>query len=278
MPPRKIDDALSGSGPIKRKFTGMPAAATSSGPGESSCLRAKPLVQKLRRILVLMTSVFVPFALFAASAAEVPVDIHEAVRSGNVEKIETALKSGEDVNSPDNWGRTPLIVALQQRQAPVVEMLIDRGASVATTDAWGRTPLLVATQLKNTAAIRLLLEKKSDVNAANKNDITPLIAAAQTGNQEAATLLLGAGAAPDSADNLGWTALMWAAYRKDDAIVKLLLANGADPAKTGKRPVYGHRAGKKPRRRCRAHRAARNQNAACNARQNRCGRPPDRNR
>ncbi len=234
MPPRKIDDAPSGSGPIKRKFTGMPAAATSSGPGKSSCLRAKPLVQKLRRILALMTSVFIPFALFAASAAEVPIDIHEAVRSGNVEKVETALKSGADVNSPDNWGRTPLIVALQQRQAPVVEMLIDRGASVATTDAWGRTPLLVATQLRNTAAIRLLLEKQSDVNAANKNDITPLIAAAQTGNQEAATLLLGAGAAPDPADNLGWTALMWAAYRKDDAIVKLLLANGADPAKTGK--------------------------------------------
>ncbi len=181
-----------------------------------------------------MATMFFAVPLTAVWPAGAPVDIHAAVRSGDVGAVETALKSGADVNSPDNWGRTPLIVALQQRKAPVVEMLVNRGASVAATDAWGRTPLLVATQLKNTAAIRLLLDKKSDVNAANKNDITPLIAAAQTGNQEAATLLLAAGAAPDRADNLGWTALMWAAYRKEDAIVKLLLANGAEAARAGR--------------------------------------------
>ena len=176
----------------------------------------------------------ISFALTTVCAAPAPMDIHAAVRTGDAEQVEAALKGGAGLNSPDNWGRTPLIVALQQGKAPVVEMLIYRGASVAATDAWGRTPLLVATQLKNTAAIRLLLEKKSDVNAANRNDITPLIAAAQTGNQEAAVMLLRAGAAPDRADNLGWTALMWAAYRKDAAIVKLLLDNGADAAKVGR--------------------------------------------
>jgi len=188
---------------------------------------------KLGRSAALIWALFFPFALTAVWAAPAPVDIHAAVRTGDVEQVEAALKSGAGLNSPDNWGRTPLIVALQQGKAPVVEALISRGASVAATDAWGRTPLLVATQLKNTAAIRLLVEKRSDVNAANKNDITPLIAAAQTGNQEAAAMLLRAGATPDRADNLGWTALMWATYRKDAAIVKLLLDNGADAAKAG---------------------------------------------
>jgi ankyrin repeat protein/predicted DsbA family dithiol-disulfide isomerase len=187
---------------------------------------------RLREIVI--AALFIPFALTTVWAAPAPMDIHAAVRAGDVEQVDAALKSGAGVNSPDNWGRTPLIVALQQGKVPVAELLLSRGASVAATDAWGRTPLLVATQLKNTAAIRLLLEKKSDVNAANRNDITPLIAAAQTGNQEAATMLLRAGAAPDRADNLGWTALMWAAYRKDAAIVKLLLDNGADAAKMGR--------------------------------------------
>jgi len=189
---------------------------------------------KLGRRAALIWVLFFPFALTAVWAAPMPMDIHAAVRTGDLAQVDAALKSGAGLNSPDNWGRTPLIVALQQGKAPVVEMLIDRGASVAATDAWGRTPLLVATQLRNTAAIRLLLEKKSDVNAANKNDITPLISAAQTGNQEAAAMLLRAGAAPDRADNLGWTALMWATYRKDAAIVKLLLDNGADAARVGR--------------------------------------------
>jgi len=234
MRPRCFANTLYRSNQIGHMFTGMHAAGTSREAKNSAWRRAPNLMLKLGRSLALMATVFIPVALSTVWAAEVAVDIHAAVRAGNVEQVETALKSGADVNSPDNWGRTPLIVALQQGKAPVVEMLVHRGASVAATDAWGRTPLLVATQLKNTEAIRLLLEKKSDVNAANKNDITPLISAAQTGNQEAVTMLLKAGAAPDRADNLGWTALMWAAYRKDDAIVKLLLANGADAAKAGR--------------------------------------------
>jgi len=196
--------------------------------------RATSLMLKFGRRVALIGALFIPFALPTVWAAPALMDIHAAVRTGDLVQVEAALKSGAGVNSPDNWGRTPLIVALQQGKAPIVEALISRGASVAATDAWGRTPLLVATQLKNTAAIRLLLEKKSNVNAANKNDITPLISAAQTGNQEAAAMLLRAGAAPDLADNLGWTALMWATYRKDAAIVKLLLDNGADAARVGR--------------------------------------------
>lgn len=231
---RKIANTLSWSSPNGHMFTGMPAAATSRGAENSAWRRATCLMLKLGRRVALIGTLFIPVALPTVWAAPAPIDIHAAIRAGDVEKVETALKNGADVNSPDNWGRTPLIVALQQGKAPVVELLVNRGASVAATDAWGRTPLLVATQLKNKAAIRLLLENKSDVNAANKNDITPLIAAAQTGNQEAATMLLGAGAAPDREDNLGWTALMWAAYRKDDAIVKMLLDKGADAAKAGR--------------------------------------------
>ena len=104
---------------------------------------------RLREIAI--AALLISFSLSTARAAPTPMDIHAAVRAGDVEQVDAALKSGAGLNSPDNWGRTPLIVALQQGKAPVVEMLIDRGASVAATDAWGRTPLLVATQLKNTA-------------------------------------------------------------------------------------------------------------------------------
>lgn len=169
-----------------------------------------------------------------AAPALAATDIHTAIRSGDAVAVRQALLAGADVNKPDNWGRTPLIVALQQAKTDAAELLISQGASISLTDAWGRTPLLVATQLRNTAAIQLLLRRGADVNLANKNDITPLIATAQTGNHEAMTLLLDAGATLDRTDNLGWTALMWAANRNDGPAVKMLVDKGADVRRIGR--------------------------------------------
>jgi len=169
-----------------------------------------------------------------AEPAPAATDIHTAIRTGDAAAVRQALMAGADVNKPDNWGRTPLIVALQQAKTDTAALLIKQGASISLTDAWGRTPLLVATQLKNTVAIQLLLARGADVNLANRNDITPLIAAAQTGNHEAITLLLDAGATLDRTDNLGWTALMWAANRNDGPAVKMLVDKGADASRIGR--------------------------------------------
>ena len=183
------------------------------------------------RIATVALVLMLALSSFNVAAA---IDIHAAIRAGDTEAVQAAAKDGAELDRPDGWGRTPLIIALQQGKQALVELLLDRGASIAATDAWGRTPLLVATQLRNTAAIRLLLDRKADVDAANRNDITPLIAAAQTGNREALAMLLAAGAAPDRADNLGWTALMWAAYRKDAASARMLLDKGADASAVGR--------------------------------------------
>jgi protein-disulfide isomerase len=173
-------------------------------------------------------------AVASACTASKPVDLFAIVRESDAPAVKLALDSGADANSRDNWGRTPLIVALQQGKTATAEVLVSKGANASLTDAWGRTPLLVATQLRNTIAVRLLLGKGVDVDAANKNDITPLIAAAQTGNREAADLLIAKGALLDKQDNIGWTALMWAANRNDGETVRMLLSKGADARKVGR--------------------------------------------
>ena len=184
----------------------------------------------IRAACLLVLTLLLP----TGAAAQASPDVHAAVRTGEVARVEEALKAGAALEARDSWGRTPLIVALQQGKAPVVELLLARGADVNATDAWGRTPLLVAAQMRNTAAMRQLIALKADVNAANRNDITPLIASAQMNNVEAVVLLLEARADPNRADNLGWTALMWAASRNRDALVRLLLAGGADAGKTAR--------------------------------------------
>ena len=131
------------------------------------------------------------------------------------------------LDAPDEWGRTPLIVALQKKDAATFDSMLARGADLKATDAWGRTPLLVALQMRDTAAAMRLIERGADVNAANRNDITPLISAAQTGNMEAARALLDAGAAPNRRDNMGLTALDWAERRKLEPLAQLLRERGA---------------------------------------------------
>jgi predicted DsbA family dithiol-disulfide isomerase len=127
----------------------------------------------------------------------------------------------------DEWGRTPLIVALQRKDAAAFEALLAAGADIKATDAWGRTPLLVAMQIRDNAAAKKLIERGSDVDAANRNDITPLISAAQTNNVELARVLLDAGAATSRRDNMGLTALDWAERRKLEAMAALLAGRGA---------------------------------------------------
>ena len=190
-------------------------------------------ISKRAMLAILLVLQLMGMTTGSATAAQ-NIDLFAAVRAADVAAIDSAVKSGLDINARDNWGRTPLIVSIQQGKMSVFEALLSGRAQVNLTDNWGRTPLLVAAQFKNTLALRRLLQAGADINTANKNDITPLIAAVQSGNRESAELLLIAGASLDLQDNLGWTALMWAADRNDLAIVKMLLTRGADASKTAR--------------------------------------------
>jgi protein-disulfide isomerase len=103
------------------------------------------------------------------------------------------------------------------------------GQGFDAPNEWGRTPLLAALQTRDTNAARALIAGGADVNAANRNGITPLISATQTGNAEAVRALLEAGALPNRRDNMGLTALDWAERRKLEPIAALLKARGALP-------------------------------------------------
>ena len=101
------------------------------------------------------------------------------------------------------------------------------GQGFDAPNEWGRTPLLAALQARDTATAMALIARGADVNAANRNGITPLISATQAGNLEAAQALLDAGAHVNRRDSMGLTALDWAERRKLDAIATLLRSRGA---------------------------------------------------
>lgn len=159
------------------------------------------------------------------------VNLHDAVRSGDVEVVRSVIESGADVNAPDSWG-TPLAVAVSKGSDKIVQLLIEAGADVevaTSTGAGGEHPLhLAATRTSGANTARLLVNHGAQLDARDKAGRTPLIAAVLADNVEVADVLFAAGADLETVDsNLNYSPLSWAACRGRFMVAKFLLLKGA---------------------------------------------------
>ncbi|MDQ7821436.1 MAG: ankyrin repeat domain-containing protein [Candidatus Eremiobacteraeota bacterium] len=82
--------------------------------------------------------------LFLCASCE-PVYIHDAVRSGDMAKVKAIIEKNPDlVNSPDAEGLTPLHMAAEKGNLPMVEFLVGKGAEIGAKDKKGQTALYLA--------------------------------------------------------------------------------------------------------------------------------------
>jgi ankyrin repeat protein len=98
-----------------------------------------------------------------------------------------------DVNSKDDKGATPLLLAVKTESNWLAKLLIEHeDIYVNLKDEDGRTPLMVAVQGKITGEMIELLppHRNIDFNLKDKNERTPLMEAAQVGLIEIIELLL----------------------------------------------------------------------------------------
>ncbi|MCX8524718.1 ankyrin repeat domain-containing protein [Chryseobacterium formosus] len=82
----------------------------------------------------------------------------------NVEIIKLLLKYPLDINSRGLDDVTPLMYAIMKRDITVVNILIENGADVNIPNKYGKTPLMVAVDMfkDDDAIIKLLLENGAD--------------------------------------------------------------------------------------------------------------------
>jgi ankyrin len=121
--------------------------------------------------------------------------LREAIVKGDSAQAAAVLAQGAKVETTDELGMTPLLLAVKHGHRPMVELLLEKGADLSHARHDGLTPLFMAIREGRTDMVALLLEKGADVNVRGAiSSVTPLHIGAYEGNQEIVTLLLKYGA------------------------------------------------------------------------------------
>lgn len=132
-----------------------------------------------------------------------------AIRNKSIDMATMLVNHGARINidhGPIDNGPIPLMYAIDMNSFEIVKLLVNRGANVNYIHL-GASPLTWALYLKrpNTIA-ELLIEHGADVNYFSSNRITPLMIACTNGNENLIHLLLSRGADPNIRNNDGKTA------------------------------------------------------------------------
>jgi ankyrin repeat protein len=140
-------------------------------------------------------------------------------------QIRTFLAGGR-LNTSDDYGSTPLHIAIQERVSPsIMTAIVELGARLSSVDAEGRTPLRLALDLNQMEIAKLLADSGADVFAAARDEKTAAEIALVKG--EDAVRALFSGRAMYSGDSSGNTILHYAARLGNSSMISLLLSMGA---------------------------------------------------
>ncbi len=159
--------------------------------------------------------------------------LHVAVFREKAEAVRLLLGAGANpdvLNTKPAWdppaAYSPLHWAAVENMTEIVKLLLDGGADINIPDSYGQTPLLMSV-MQDTAMTVFLVAKGADVDKANLSGNTPLHEAVVGGKKGIVTLLLEKGAKINQKDRQSRTPLDVA---EDEDMKKLLLKHGA---KTG---------------------------------------------
>lgn len=135
------------------------------------------------------------------------------------------IDCGADVNAQNDWGDTPLHMAIERRNIVKVRALLASGANVYLTTKIGRMAMSHA--VRQPDILQLLIQRGADVNKPDENHDTPLQISIGV-STESMRLLLDAGADVHGRTR-GWLPLHLAAMDIDPDYVRILLKYNADP-------------------------------------------------
>ena len=145
-----------------------------------------------------------------------------------------AIRVGADLDTRDERGRTPLLLAVTQDRLEVARLLVYLGADPNALDDQHDTPWLVTGVTGSVDMLDVLLPAQPDLTIPNRFGGTSLIPASERGHVAYVRRVVRTDIEVNHINNLGWTALLEAVILGDGSkryqqIVTMLLDAGADP-------------------------------------------------
>lgn len=161
------------------------------------------------------------------------IKLESAVQMGHIETVRGLLDLSDDqgkrlidIDTKNEDGKTPLMIALEEKQEEIADLLIEKGADVNCEDDDG-SALIYAVTYNSKEMVEKLLEKDAEINYSKADGATALHFACDDGQLEIAKLLVKRGANIDAQNKYGKTPQMIAIDNNHNEIADLLREKGA---------------------------------------------------
>lgn len=142
----------------------------------------------------LLIATLVALSLACRHEAKTDEDLFAGIVEHDMEKVNSSIKAGANVNlnAFDDW--TPLTLAASKGDARIVSSLIQAGANVNKTQANGTSPLFWASSHGHLETVRILIQAGADPNKKCSQCTSPLRIALVKNHSEIAKVLTASGA------------------------------------------------------------------------------------
>lgn len=196
--------------------------------------KGKIIMANRKKVFAALVLLFAGLALSSCSV-QAPPELFTAVKEGDLDYTKTILQENPKfVNSKDESGFTPLILAASAGNRDLCEVLIAKGADLEARGQHG-TALYEASIGNYKNVVELLINKGANVNVQGENG-TALHEAAIANLKDIAELLIKNGANLNVRDKSSYTPLYYASTfawggkrnKNDWDIARSLVSNGAE--------------------------------------------------
>ncbi len=166
-------------------------------------------------------------ALETRSIKFVATEFFARISRGDMNTVVLFVNAGMDIDTPNEQGWTPLMVALFEGREEVALFLIKKGADVNFSDRSGYRPVHWAAFKAYTTVIDEIVARGGDVNGETDYGWTALLQAASLGHVATVECLLRHGARPNARDKEGAAAIHKAASNNHADLTRALIRGGA---------------------------------------------------
>ena len=155
--------------------------------------------------------------------------LHLAVQEKHADMVQVLIDAGADIETKNDEGRSPLLLASSLGDLTIVTKLVKAGADVRDTDAERHTCLIFAACFGHTDVVRYLVSlPEVDLNHQGSNNQTALYLSVREKHSDVVQVLIDAGADIETKNDEGCSPLLEAIFLGELTIVTKLVKAGAD--------------------------------------------------